>query len=290
MTIDHDRCSELIAPFVRGELSGHGAAEVQEHLDGCDVCSAEERAVRTLLAPGTEPSMSEIERVRLHRKLQDAVAAEGGSRDQARTARASWGPRIAAWGATAAVLALLGGFLYLGLSGGGGSGDLESAGGGEGRGEGARQIEEAARDNFAPGAGVAPEPTFIDRLDRLTDRELEATARRGSAADRFATAYRVDDVGELQSDAVASLAGQAPEPLREQIRRCADVVFEGQPQSLPASGRRGTYQGRTVLVLTFAWSDDPSGPLDRYMVWAWPEGGSCDTPIAYRFGTIKAGA
>jgi hypothetical protein len=279
MTMDHDRCSELIAPFVRGELLGREAAEVRQHLDGCDLCSAEERAVRALLAPETETSMSEIERVRLHRRLEDAVEAEPGGRVQARAG----GARMAAWGAAAAVLALLGGFLYVGLSDGGND-DLGFAGGGD-----AQEAGEPALDDSA-GGGVAPEPTFIDRLDRLTDRELEATGRRGSVANQFASAYRVDDVVENQSSAVASLAGQAPEALREQIHRCTEVVFEGQPQSLPASGRRGTYQGRTVLVLTFAWSDEPAGPLDRFMVWAWPEGGSCDTPIAYRFGTIKAGA
>jgi hypothetical protein len=287
MTIDHDRCSELIAPFVRGELPGRDAAQVREHLDGCDVCSAEERAVKALLAPATTPQMSEIERARLHRRLEDATTAEAGSRDHARRARSGWSAGIAVWGASAAVLAVVGGFLYLGLSNGGGD-DSRSAIGGEGGG--AAQEAGAPAEDDSAGSGVAPEPTFIDRLDRLTDRELEATGRRGSVANQFASAYRVDDVVENQTPAVATLAGQAPESLREQIRRCADVVFEGQPQSLPASGRLGTYQGRTVLVLTFAWSDEPAGPLDRFMVWAWPEGGSCDTPIAYRFGTIKAGA
>jgi hypothetical protein len=285
MTIDHDRCSELIAPFVRGELPGRDAAEVREHLDGCDVCSAEERAVRTLLASATTPPMSEIERARLHRRLEDATTAEAGSRDHAQS-RSGWSAGIAVWGASAAVLAVVGGFLYLGLGDGGNDG-LESARGGDGGG--AAQEADAPAEDSSLGGGVAPEPTFIDRLDRLTDRELEATGRRGSVANQFASAYSVDDVVENRTRAVASLAGQAPESLREQIRRCADVVFEGQPQSLPASGRLGTYQGRTVLVLTFAWSDDPAGPLDRFMVWAWPEGGSCDTPIAYRFGTIKAG-
>jgi hypothetical protein len=288
MTMDHDRCSELLAPFVRGELFGHDAAEVHEHLDGCDVCSAEERAVRTLLVPETQPPMSEIEQVRLHRRLQDAVVAEGGSRHEDRRPSATWGSRIAAWGAAAAVLASVGGFLYLGLSGGGDGDDLGAARGGEEVADEAEGADAPAEDDA--GGGVAPEPTFIDRLDRLTDRDLEAIGSKGTPASQFATAYRVDDVVDRQPDAIASLAGQAPQPLQEQIRRCAEVVIEGQPQSLPASGRRGTYQGRTVLVLTFAWSGDSSGPLDRYMVWAWPEGGSCDTPIAYRFGTIKPGA
>jgi Putative zinc-finger len=286
MTIDHDRCSELIAPFVRGELTGRAAAEVREHLDGCEACSAEERGARALLDADTEPSMSELERVRLHRRLEDAVVA--GSGREAQAARRGAGARIAALGA-AAVLAALGGFLYLGLSGGGAgqgvggeAGDLGSARGDD---EGA-----AAEGGASQGGAVAPQPTFIDRLDRLTDRELESTGRRGFALSRIASAYQVDDVGETRTSAVASLVGQAPESLREQIRRCAEVVFEGQPQSLPASGRRGIYQGRAVLVLTFAWSDDPAGPLDRFMVWVWPEGGSCDTPVAYRFGTIKTGA
>jgi hypothetical protein len=286
MTIDHDRCSELVAPFVRGELTGRAAAEVREHLDGCVACSEEERGVRALIDADTEPSMSELERVRLHRRLDDAVAAERGREAQAAPRPRATGARIAALGAAAAVIMAVGGFLYLGLSGGGGSDDLGAAQGGGGAG--AQGTEEAAENEFAQDR-VAPEPTFIDRLDRLTDRELETTGRRGSAVNRFATTYRVDDIGETQSNSVATLAGQAPVALREQIRRCAEVVFEGQPQSLPASGRRGTYRGRTVLVLTFAWSDAPAGPLDRFMVWVWPEGGSCDTPVAYRFGTIKSG-
>lgn len=286
MTIDHDRCSELIAPLVRGELSERAAAEVREHLAGCDVCSAEERGVRALLAAETEPSMSEIERARLHRRLEGELGIEGGERAPARRLRSS-GARIAAWGAAAAVLVSIGGFLYLGLSGG--SDDIETAGG-DGGGRAFEQEDAGAQGDSAQSEAVAPEPTFIDRLDRLTDRQLEATGRRGSVVDRFAAAYNVGDVAEARSSAVATLASQAPEPLREQIRRCSEVVFAGQPQSLPASGRRGTYQGRSVLVLTFAWSDDPEGPLDRYMVWIWPEGGSCDTPVAYWFGTIKGGA
>jgi hypothetical protein len=287
MTIDHDRCSELITPFVRGELTGRAAAEVSEHLDGCAACSAEERGVRALLDADTEPSMSELERVRLHRRLDDAVAAESGREVQAARPRGA-GARVAAWGAAAAVMMAVGGFLYLGLSGGGGSDDLNAAQRGGG-GAGAEGTDEAAENEFAQDR-VAPEPTFIDRLDRLTDRDLEATGGRGTATRQFANAYRVDDIDETRSNSVATLAGQAPVALREQIRRCAEVVFEGQPQSLPASGRRGTYRGRTVLVLTFAWSDDPAGPLDRFMVWVWPEGGSCDNPVAYRFGTIKSGA
>jgi hypothetical protein len=287
MTIDHDRCSELIAPFVRGELTGRAAAEVREHLESCDDCSAEERGARALLDAGTEPSMSEIERVRLHRRLEDAVVAERGREVQAPRRRGAWG-RFAALGAAAAVLMAVGGFLYLGLGGGAGSEDMGAAQGGGG-GRAAEGTEEAAQNQFAQDR-VAPEPTFIDRLDRLTDRELESTGRRGSAVKRIASAYQVDDVGATRTRAVATLANQAPVALREQIRTCAQVVFEGQPQSLPASGRRGTYQGRAVLVLTFAWSDDPAGPLDRFMVWVWPEGGSCDTPVAYRFGTIKGGA
>ena len=287
MTIDHDRCSELIAPFVRGELTGRAAAEVREHLEGCDDCSAEERGARALLDAGTEPSMSEIERVRLHRRLADALVADRGREVQVPPRRGAGG-RIAALGAAAAVLMAVGGFLYLGLGGGAGSDDMGAAQGGGGGGA-AEGTEEAAQNQFAQDR-VAPEPTFIDRLDRLTDRDLDATGGRSTATRRFAGYYQVDDVGATRTRAVATLAGQAPVALREQIRRCAQVVFEGQPQSLPASGRRGTYQERAVLVLTFAWSDDPAGPLDRFMVWVWPEGGSCDTPVAYRFGTIKAGA
>src|SRR5918999_657810 len=118
MTIDHDRCSELIAPFVRGELDERAAAEVREHLDGCDACSAEERGVRALLAAQTEPPMSELERVRMHRQLENAVVAERG-REAKAPRRKEAGARIAALGAAAAaVLLVVGGFLYLGLGGG----------------------------------------------------------------------------------------------------------------------------------------------------------------------------
>ena len=286
MTIDHDRCSELIAPFVRGELDERAAAEVREHLDGCDACSAEERGVRALLAAQTEPPMSELERVRLRRRLEDAVVAERGPETQASRPRGI-GARVAALGAAAAaVLLVVGGFLYLGLGGGT---DSEMGAAQRTGGDGGIAEEAGGQRSLAQDEAVAPEPTFFSRLDRLTDRDLEATGRRRPPIGQFANQFRVADVDETQTQAIASLAGQAPEALREQIRRCAEVVFEGQPQSLPASGRRGTYQGRMVLVLTFAWSGEASGPLDRFMVWVWPEGGSCDNPVAYRFGTIKAG-
>jgi hypothetical protein len=40
-------------------------------------------------------------------------------------------------------------------------------------------------------------------------------------------------------------------------------------------------------VLGFAWTDKATGPVYRYMMWTWPVGGDCGSPIGYEAGRIS---
>ncbi|MGH2755955.1 MAG: zf-HC2 domain-containing protein, partial [Actinomycetota bacterium] len=78
MNLEHERCSELLGPLLRGELSERETALVKEHLAGCEECRAERLGLEALAgAPGVmavsaEP-LSELERARLHRAVSAAL-------------------------------------------------------------------------------------------------------------------------------------------------------------------------------------------------------------------------
>ena len=70
-TMDHERCSELLRPFVDGALDRAAEAEVRAHLDSCEQCTIELEVVRRLIAP--ETSLTEDESRNLRRQVLAAI-------------------------------------------------------------------------------------------------------------------------------------------------------------------------------------------------------------------------
>lgn len=293
--IDHDRCSELLAAYVRNELDAPDHSEVERHLSTCVACQGEESALRALL--GTEvPPLSDEDRVALHRTVWAAVAPRKATVVPLRRRR----ERTAQILGAAALLAVLatGLFYLVGTGGGDFGGDAATveAGGGEsqdsqaGGGAGAARTNDEALENKEESAAAQPaqdavraRPTFAPEAGMVTDDELRDVAR--------SKLFRnFSDLGSKTTRARArltsDLARQAPEDLSDQVRSCARRVYDTSSGGvLPAYGAAGELEGRKVLVLGFAHSKAAGGPLDRFMFWAWPQGG-CKPLVDYQEGPI----
>lgn len=115
MTMNHEHCSESLAPWLRGELPASEAEEVAAHVEDCADCARERDALGLLLALDVEP-LDEDERARL----------EGAVLTQRRAEVIAWAPKRAPWRArlapalgAAALIALVAvGAVYIGLDGG----------------------------------------------------------------------------------------------------------------------------------------------------------------------------
>lgn len=293
--IDHDRCSELLAPFVRGELTATDAAAVQEHVKGCVGCERERLAVTRLTVPRDEQALTADERERLHQGVHAALTHEARAGSAATTA---WRTRAATLMAAAAVLLVVaGGGVWLATTGGGdevgGAADeLQQAEGGGDAGVAADAAQGSEADlEFVGDAGV------------VSARDLKALARSGfPAVLRSALAAGTAETAGADSAAEAKLANRpAPEALleslantaparAEDVRECGRTVLESQHYRVaPAYGAYARYSERDkreVLILGFRWTADRTGPLDRYMVWVWPRR-SCEIPIDFYTGRIR---
>lgn len=298
---DHERCSELLTDHVAGRLSASDAAWVADHLAGCSDCRAEEAALRGMALEEVAP-LTEVERARLRR----AVLAEGqpSPAEVGTTAppRAARGGRMLQILGAAALLVMIGGFIYTtGLSGGDDAGLGAGEGGGGADSAESGPVPAAGEDNVleqemgassegstATSDAPAPEPTFRRSLGEITGRRLNTFARQGLPLVMFSRAYRAEHVPELQTkfrDQLAAAAGARG----DSVRACSDLVTSAFPNSLPAYGAVGTLEkldGDEVLVLAFAWTDAESGPLDQSMVWAWPVD-NCDQPVEYHKNVIE---
>jgi hypothetical protein len=288
-TMDHERCSELLLPYVNGELSGPERAGVEEHLAGCTDCAEEKTALERVL--GVEVvGLSDDEREALQSSVSSRLDAEraGRSRDVfAPESRRPWFGRAYPVLGAVALLALLAVFAVSLLSGGGDSGEtlqLESGGGGGQPGaEGAGDASEggsAVRDL----AGKAAVPYFKSKSQRLDQGRLTEIAR-DEVAFRALAGTEADKAGSLRNDYTTELANQAPANAKEQVAACVDSVVSNQDSVVPAFGAQGKYDGKDALILGFVSGSD-SGPLNRYMLWLWPKG-SCEVPLDYVSGPIK---
>jgi anti-sigma factor RsiW len=306
--IDHETCSELLAPFVAGQLEPADAEAVAEHLEACGDCRAERRGVERLLADEVRP-LSEHERTRLHDAVAAAIRSEGGRRPSADViphAPRGWRSRLAPLAAAAAavVLIAIGAWWAAGTVGGGDAGPsaLDGGGGESAATRGAAEQLEAAgpepvfggktgADAFtalAPAVGAAKE---LDRTEDAigTEEDPEAPFRRSRAFFApYARAYRPDQAGELQTSFVDRLASQAGSgDDGELLKKCAAQVISQQSGAiLPVYGSYGIYRGKDVLILGFVWAAGDSDEFDRFMYWAWPRT-SCDRPILNRTGTLE---
>lgn len=306
--IDHERCSELLAPFVRHELDPDLAAEVATHLQTCPECSQERIALEALL-PGDVSPLTELERAGLRRiVLAEAVPLPEQGPGEAATAPPSRGARLYQVLAAAAVFALIGGFAYLGLGGGMGGGDSAESGSSssdESRGadrEGplpvAEDNAESAVQGTSSGAGAAgsslearmpaPSPTFVADLGLVDEKRLDKLGRSGLPLVMFSRAYRTDDVAQRQTRFIERVADQAPTARGDDIRTCGGGITQQFPNTLLAYAALAEFENRgDILVLAFAWTDEEAGPLERSMVWAWSIGDCDGIPVHYSNNVIR---
>jgi len=298
---DHERCSELLRDHTQGRLDAAEHDWVESHLATCSDCRAEHAAV-ALLGAGEVAPLTEIERVRLHRGVRTATSSIPLTSVAPARASARGGRLLQILG-TAALLVMIGGFIYTsGLVGGGlDSDDGSGQGGGADSGEsfeapapvqeGGAEAEGLTTDSGAARSGedrALPQPSFRRSLGTVTGKRLNKLGREGLPLVVFSRAYRVEQVPDLQSefrDQLATAAGSHEEALRE----CSDLVTEAFANALPAYGALATLErlgGEHVLVLAFAWTDQSEGPLDQSMVWAWPLG-DCAQPVEYFKNVIQ---
>ena len=292
--IDHDRCSELLLDRVRETLDAPDRAAVDRHLDGCEACRKELRAIEAL-SSGAVPALDERARSDIRRNVWSEVRP----RDATVVPLRRGGPRVAkALGAAALIAVLLAGISYIGGTGGDGlgGGDQSTAGGAGAAQEGAPRKgsddKERARKGPAPTAlqeGAAdearPRPTFALIEGPVTDRELNEVGT-GDLFQHFSASYTDAGATRARGDLTDALAQQAPADLAPQVRSCAQRVYgETRGRALPAFGTTGSLEGRRVLVLGFAYSRASGGPLDRFMFWAWRRG-TCQRVLHYDEGAI----
>ena len=319
-SIDHARCSELLASFHRGELGEQDARAVAGHLASCEECSVESAAVALLSKAPEDAVLTPAERTRMESSVMAAVSAS--DQDSATVVpisrkRVPIGARLAQALGAAAVVAVIATFAYLGLAGGGDDSDSgadtasrqaaeleaddksapevaaaqDSAGSNDAGAGGTGEVLEAATGDSATTASTnfkTPQPTFAlgrtltsDRLERLGESGLESV--------RFAHAYRTTD-RDRDTDLLDILVTEAARVSNDadaaQVRDCATRVMDTEDPVLPTFGLVGRLDEREVLVLGFAWTPKASGRLDRYMVWAW-ERGDCDVAVEYIDGRIR---
>lgn len=295
----HERCSELLRAYTRNELEAEQARAVEAHLAGCSDCASEHRALLALEQVEPDP-LTEIERARMRRVvLNEAVPIPDA--DASRPSPAPTRGRLLPLLGAAAVVLLAAVFAYTGL------GDMGLGGSDEGAttAEPEVQLNEEAADGdtvdaaggveeLSEGAGASrakapPLPSFRPSIGEVDSIRLNRLGRRGLPLVVFSRAYTVEDVPRLRDRYVELMADEAPTARAAQLRECIAGITSNFPNALPAYSAVGEFAERPrreVLVAAFAWTDEPEGPLDQSMVWAWPLG-SCDSVAHYSKNVIE---
>ena len=291
---EHERCSELLAPYLDEALDERESAWMTAHLDSCPECRVEMAGLAALRAQ--EPALNDVERARLHRDVFYELGLMTGEAKPARR----WSQRAPQLlGAVATVALLLGGLVYLGNGLGGGDDSAESiAGGDSDAGQGAEAFDSleagdgAATGGAAPGAERAtdlpePEANYESDLGTVENRSLKKLGRRSRTFKAF-TGVEVAAAEELRSTFLDSLVDQAPPDTSVQLRECATEVLNQLPRAVATYAAPARYGDppRPVLVIGFAYSFTEQGFLDQYQLWIYPRG-SCDFPMNYLGGQIR---
>lgn len=268
---DHDRCSKLLAAYVRGELDEARRDALERHLAGCAGCSAEEAAVRALLTPAGE-GLSELERARLRRAVAAEIAPVPG------LARPSLRARLyPALGAAAALLVL---FFAGYLTVRGGNGDAGAGADASFGEQSSRQGPEAGAPAplaETPGgegrdqAGVAAEalmdvgPLYEGDLGDIDRAELADLAAHPPFP-AFAAAYDAGDADAKRRVFADRLADAWNDPA---ARACIAALLSEEPGALPALGAVARLDGEPVLIVGAARAPSGSGPLRAYIIVAY---------------------
>ena len=316
--LDHDRCSELLAAYVRGELTERDRSWVSSHLSSCAECSAELVALEHLTGL-PDARLNDIEKGTLHRRLDEATAVER-ELDAPRTTPppVPIRGRVAQWLGAAALIALVAVGITVVGNGMGGSDDSETAGETSGGDEDAggtepegdlfqapeSQPRARAQKDTAGGGGGSEAAGDSSRSSDLSARigprlypgsqtfDEDSIVRWGASNLElvlFAEAYDTSDAGEIQdrylNDLVRAVGQRRSKAEAETLRECSSPVIDERDSSVPAYAAYGRYEKDPAVVVGFAWSRD-GGPLNRYMLWVWPAG-RCDAVLDYREGRIR---
>lgn len=315
--INHEMCSELLRPYLAGELDAPQEQRVADHLGACPECSRELQVVRGLLSP-TEAPLTEMERADLARAVRLALAP---------AQRESWwdrlGRRAAPAMGAAALLAIVAVAVVSMNDTSPQTADVATGQSDEAEAD----AQNGSGDAAAPGAEPkAVEGTTSGDADRLQDETAQDTARSEMAASSGGGAGDGADVGDPSGKAVGTtLSGLTPVitedsfatasfsraslvPVRSAYRRdasgglralvksapnraiadlidrCARRALETSPHPLVPS--YATYfRGDDVLVIAFVWVERPSRDLS-YELRGWRER-SCEAPSPiYRRGRL----
>ena len=317
-------CSELLTPYLKGELDAPRAGEVSEHLQGCPECRLELKGIEALHRQPPEP-LTDIERGRLHSAVKQAVTASRHDRDVVgrRPTGSPWA--FKAIGVAASLLVLVVGVNYVAGTGSDDKSSSKGAGSGDAGREGvdgplplARKVTGAVTpDQLVPegyeaadatsdaagapevaddGAGsqAASEGRTETERRNLRTKALANIAARSPLFQEFARSYQAEDVAALQADFVERLVEQSPADAEAQVRTCADVIFGSQElPTLPVMALFSRIDGQAVIILGFAFSQDrETGPLNEFSVFAWARSpddpiAACNFPTLSQFGDIK---
>jgi hypothetical protein len=256
----HDHDHELIAALAEGPLDGARSVSAEASLAGCPECLTELEAQRTALralrqAPA--PTLTELERARLHR----AVGGELGISSPHRSLYTF------PWGAIAVAAAALVGLALAGPV-------LFGLGGRDERASPVPAAQGSATTAAAAEAPAVPEaatelradafPQWID-LGEVDEEDLRLLFDH--PARRSAFSHTREEASDLSSEPPAG---------------AADLTCH--QESLALSDRNellilvgtATFQGRESEVYLFASAseDDPGAPLDRAVLWVL-EASSC---------------
>lgn len=313
--LSHERCSELLPGFIEGALSGEDALSVEEHLSSCEQCSAEKRGVAALLS-GEADGLTATERAALERGVMAGISGDApGATVVPLEPRRSVGMRLAGALGAAATVAVIATLAYFGAGSGSDEAGMTAGGTTEVQDEGPDaagerssekpnnktrrealaskadvESDSAAGTTGAGGAGGggAPAPTF--RVEgRLSASGLQKRGESSLESVRSAAYFSSNDASGARTllEQLVDAADRAAGPeIANQVEECATQVLETSDPTVPTFGMIGNLRGDDVLVLGFAWTRARSGPLDRYMVWAW-ERGSCDVAVDFVEGKIE---
>ena len=284
--LDHDRCSELLPPFLAGELEDRQASAVERHLHACAGCREERRALQALATAA--PPLTSSERTELHAAIERALLESGdevpvpASRTVGEGRRRRWRSRLApALGAAALLAAIAVGVVQLG--GLGTSSDRAESGAAGGGGEADQGASSEERATSPQAASREAGPRWIGSLGAVTPDELSRKGARGRELRFVAESFQALAARTKAQAFTDELVTRAPAGLGDSIRACVRQVTELGYTALPAFGARARLEGREVLVLGFAWTP-ARGALDRFMVWAFA-GNTCD-PVSYQAGSV----
>lgn len=298
--LTHEACSELLLPYVQGELDGARAAAVRAHLETCDDCSSELAALRSLTA-AEDAALTEIERQRLRKAVLNDVRPQTQAAVVPPPSR--WRRGMAAYASAAAVLVLLvagGAWVFQGGLGGSDASDGEAVSGGadseledSDRGPAPAAEEGGGGDSSRAGDSaykLAARPTFAPYQGPIDDRGLREIGRS-----RLFASLVSGDVG-FESDGrdsygprslLEALAEEAPDDLASEIQDCGRRSLQlAAGPALPTYATTATIAGRDVLVLGFASADSSSEVLDRFLFVAWARG-ACDEIVDRVRGPIR---